>query len=467
MPRSLRHLLTLWLSASTQAKKMKPYRKLLVFFLLTSLFLSACGSEPAPTAGEEAAAETTSVVFEDVAATLVLDMDSDTAKQEVTVQNFVDGDTVHFHVPESVMADGVLKARFLAVNTPESTGKIEEYGKAASNYTKEKLSAATSILIESDTSSWDADSTGGRYLVWVWYKSAEDGEYRNLNAELLQEGLARPNSSANNRYGETCMAAIAEGKKRGLNLYSGQPDPDYYYGDAIELTLRELRTNIADYSGMKVAFSGVVISNSGTQGVYVEAQDPESGLYSGIYIYYGHGLSGTGLDVLGVGNEVRIVGTVQYYEGGKSWQISDVSYREMKPDDPGNIQKLSTGHSPAWVLTDPDTFVNGEVTVLLEAETVTMPYSEYVMGTSVEMQGLTVVDAYTTSGGSSDGAITLTCEAEGITVTVRTAVLLDENNERITADAYLGKTIDVRGIVDAYDGTCQIKVLAANNITIK
>lgn len=447
---------------------MNSFRKLLVFFLLTSLLLSACGSEPAPTAGEEAPVETTVGVFEDIAATLMLDMDSETAKQEVTVKNFVDGDTVHFHVPESVMADGVLKARFLAVNTPESTGKIEEYGKAASNYTREKLSAATSILIESETAGWDPDSTGDRYLVWVWYKGAEDQTYKNLNVELLQEGLARPNSSSENRYGETCMAAIAEAKNWKKNLHSGEPDPDYYYGDAVELTLRELRTNIADYSGMKVAFSGIVTANSGTQGIYVEARDPESGLYSGMYIYYGHGLNGPGLDILSVGNEVRIVGTVQYYEGGGTWQVSDLNYRMMQPDDPGNIQKLSSSHSPAWVLTDPDTFVNGEVSVVLEEETITMPYGEYVMGTSVQMQDLTVVDAYTTSnGGSSDGAMTLTCEADGVTVTVRTAVLLDENNERITADAYLGKTIDVKGIVDLYDGTCQIKVFAANNITIK
>ena len=464
--------LTLLLSANTQAKEMKSFGKLLVFFLLASVILSACGGETAPTAREEAPAETTAAVLEDVAASLVLDMDSETVKQEVTVKNFVDGDTVHFHVPESVMADGVLKARFLAVNTPESTGKIEEYGKAASNYTREKLSAATSIVLESETAFWNPDSTGDRYLVWVWYKTAEDQDYRNLNAELLQEGLARPNSSSENRYGEICMAAIAEAKEGKKNLYSGQPDPDYYYGDAVELTLRELRTNIADYSGMKVAFSGVVIANSGTQGIYVEAQDPETGMYNGIYIYYGHGLNGTGLDILTVGNEVRIVGTVQYYEGGGTWQISDLNYRMMQPDDPGNIQKLSSGHSPAWVLTDPDTFVNGKYCYKQEngdeIQFVTVPYAEMVLGTSIEMQNLTVVDAYTTNnGGSSDGAITLTCEADGVTVTVRTAVLLDENNERVTADAFLGKTIDVRGIVDLYDGTCQIKVFAANNITIK
>ena len=442
---------------------MKPHRKRIVFLLLIVVFLSACGSDATPTAPEE----TTVPVAVDHAASLVLDMNSETVKQEVTVKGFVDGDTVHFHVPEAVMADGVLKARFLAVNTPESTGKIEEYGKAASNFTKEKLSAATSIIVESETAQWNPDSTGDRYLVWVWYRTSEDQNYKNLNVELLQQGLARANSSAENRYGETCMAAIAQAKAQQWNLYSGQKDPDFFYGDAVELTLRELRTNTAAYSGMKVVFNGVVISNSGSQGIYVEALDEETGLYNGMYIYYGHGLNGTGLDILGVGNEVRIVGTVQYYEGGGTWQISDLNYRMMQPDDPGNIQKLSTGHEPAWVLTNPDTFVNGQVTVALEEETITMPYGEYVLNTSVEMRGLTVVDAYTTSnGGSSDGAMTLTCEAGGVTVTVRTAVLTDENNVRITEDAYLGKTIDVKGIVDFYDGTCQIKVYSAENITI-
>ena len=37
---------------------------------------------------------------------------SETAKQEVTVAAYVDGDTVHFSVPESVDPSGVLKARF-------------------------------------------------------------------------------------------------------------------------------------------------------------------------------------------------------------------------------------------------------------------------------------------------------------------------------------------------------------------
>jgi hypothetical protein len=286
--------------------------------------------------------------------------------------------------------------------------------------------------------------------------------------ELLQEGLAIANSAAGNRYGETCMAAINQAKLQKLNLYSGKQDPDFYYGEAIELTLKELRTNIESYNGMKVAFNGVVTTNSGTQGVYVEDYDTETDLYYGMYIYYGHGLSGTGLNILKAGNQVRIVGTVQFYEAGGTWQVSDISYRMIKPDDPGNIQKLEEGCSPAWMLTDPATFASGEVTLQLEDSAITMPYAQLVLGTSVEMKNLKVLDAYTTEkeGSSSDGAMTLYCEADGVPVTVRTIVLLDAEGKRITAEHYLGKTIDVKGIVDLFDGDYQIKVFTANNITI-
>lgn len=450
-------------SASTQTNLMKNFRKLLVFMILCCLFLSACGSETAPTAPTEATAPAETV---DYAASLKLDMSSSTAKEEVTVKTYVDGDTVHFYVDEHVVADGILKARFLAVNTPESTGKVEEFGKTAANFTKEKLSAATSIIIESESEIWEKDTTGDRHLVWVWYKTDADADYRNLNVELLQNALARPNSSANNQYGSTCMAAIDQSKREKLNLYSGAPDPNFFYGDAIELTLKELRTNIESYNGMKVAFSGIISTNSGTQGVYIEDYDEETNLYYGIYVYYGHGLSGSGLDILSVGNESRIVGTVQYYEAGGTWQVSGVNHRMMQPDDPDNLRKLSTGHGAAYVLTDADTFANGEVTIIGEDGERTIPYAVAVQGTSVEMKNLKVVGIYTTNnGGSSDGAMTLTCEADGTTVMVRTALLQDENGNRITEETYLGKTIDVKGIVDFFDGTYQIKVLTANNIT--
>ena len=105
----------------------------------------------------------------------------------------------------------------------------------------------------------------------------------------------------------------------------------------------------------------------------------------------------------------------------------------------------------------------------LEEEEKSFSYAQLALGTSVELRDLEVVEVYTTENAesSSNGAMTLTCKAGEITVMVRTAVLLDENGQRITADAYLGKTIDVKGIVDFFDGAYQIKVFAADNITIK
>ena len=385
---------------------------------------------------------------------------ADTAKQEVTVKSFVDGDTVHFLVPESIMPSGVLKARFIGIDTPESTGKIEEYGKAASEFTKEKLSRAHSIMIESDDGNWDFDSTGGRYLVWVWYKAEKAGEYRNLNIELLQNGLARAYSSANNRYGSACTAAINQAKANKLNIYSGQKDPDFYYGDAVELTLKELRCGIESYNGKKVAFEGVITINSGN-GVFIEDYDAETDRYYGISAYYGYGLSGAGLDILSVGNRARIVGTVQYYEAGGCYQVSGLSYRQMKPDDPNNLQKLSEGNAAGYVSISADDFASAMVSIETEAGAAEYKLSDIAMNTTVEMDGLTVQSVYV----AENGCATLTCAAGDAEVTVRLEPL-KVNGEAFDPNTLSGKTIDVRAAVDMYDNAPQLHVFTAEGISI-
>ena len=385
---------------------------------------------------------------------------ADTAKQEVTVKSFVDGDTVHFLVPESIMPSGVLKARFIGIDTPESTGKIEEYGKAASEFTKEKLSRAHSIMLESADGNWDFDSTGGRYLVWVWYKAEKAGEYRNLNIELLQNGLARAYSSANNRYGSACTAAINQAKANKLNIYSGQKDPNFYYGDAVELTLKELRCGIEGYNGKKVAFEGVITINSGN-GVFIEDYDAETDRYYGISAYYGYGLSGAGLDILSVGNRARIVGTVQYYEAGGCYQVSGLSYRQMKPDDPNNLQKLSEGNAAGYVSISADDFASAMVSIETEAGAAEYKLSDIAMNTTVEMDGLTVQSVYV----AENGCATLTCAAGDAEVTVRLEPL-KVNGEAFDPNTISGKTIDVRAAVDMYDNAPQLHVFTAEGISI-
>ena len=438
---------------------MKASFKFLSVLLLLCMILGAiasCGPEEEP--GQ---------AHVDYAAEVKLDMSSPTLKQEVTVKSYIDGDTTHFHVPESIAEGGVLKARYLAVNTPESTGKIEEWGKAASNFTKETLQKATSIIVESDDGKWNLDSTGGRYLVWIWYKTADSTEYRNLNVELLQNGLAIASNSANNRYGETCMAAINQAKAEKLHVHSGQKDPNFPYGEANELTLKELRCNVTEYNGSKVAFEGVVTKNNNNS-VYVEDYDSETGLYYGMTVYYGYALNGTGLEILNVGNRVRIVGTVQYYETGDSYQVSGLEYSPMRPNHPNNIQKISSGHSPAYVLTDAKKFTSEKVSVTLDEEIKEFSYAELALYTSVEMKSLKVKSVYTTDNeeSSSKGAMTLTCEVDGVTVAVRTLVLYDASGKLVTADAFENKTIDVKGLVDRFDGESQVKVFSLSDITI-
>lgn len=436
------------------------------------LAFSACGDAQSDSGTTATSAPDTGYTGKaiDYASEVKLDMSSDTAKQEVTVKIFVDGDTTHFNVPSSLMETRVLKARYLAVNTPESTGKIEEYGKAASTFTKDALSSAESIIVESDNSSWNLDSTGERHLVWVWYRKPGEDEYRNLNIEILQNGLAIASSSANNRYGTTCVSAINQAKAQKLNIYSGKKDPDFYYGDAKELTLRELRCNIESYNGIKVAFEGVVTLDN-NNGVFVEEYDPETGLYFGIYVYYGFSLSGEGLDILSVGNRVRIVGTVSYYEAGGTYQVSGLTYRAMKKDDPSNLRLISKGNPAAFAPVSAKEFSDKVSVTSADDEVKTFDYANLVMNSSVSMDGLTVKSIYTTenAGSSSNGAMTLTCTSDdGTTIQVRTAkAFRDDDGKPITEDAYLGKTISVRGIVDYFDGSYQIKVFSEEDILIK
>ena len=134
---------------------------------ILSLLLAFCLIVACFTGCKDKGDSTNSGKTVDYVANTKLDLNSDTKKQEVTVKSYIDGDTTHFIVPTNISDDGTLKARYMGINTPESTGKIEEWGKKASNFTKEKLMGAKSIIVESDNDKWNVDSTGGRHLVWV------------------------------------------------------------------------------------------------------------------------------------------------------------------------------------------------------------------------------------------------------------------------------------------------------------
>lgn len=439
---------------------------------ILSLLLAFCLIVACFTGCKDKGDSTNSGKTVDYVANTNLDMNSDTKKQEVTVKSYIDGDTTHFFVPTDISDDGALKARYMGINTPESTGKIEEWGKKASNFTKEKLMGAKSIIVESDNNQWNVDSTGGRHLVWVWYKPADSEDYRCLNLELVQNGLSISCGTTADRYGEAMTKAFQQAKAQKLHVHSGQKDPDFFYGDAYEVDLKHLRTNIELYDNTKVAFEGVITYNNNNS-VYVEEYDAETDMYYGMSVYYGYE-TGALLNILKVGNRVRVVGTVTYYETGGTWQVSGLKYREMKPDDPSNTIQISEGNTPGYKEIDANNFANSTVDVEVfssldseETKTKTFDYANLIMSTSVSMKNLKVVDIYTThNGGNSDGAMTLTCKSGDTFVDVRTIVLYDDNGNLLTESDFLNKTIDVKGIVDYFSGSYQIKVFTANDITV-
>lgn len=430
-----------------------------------------------------------------------LDFDSETKKQEVTVRLYVDGDTTHFDPvansslkgcnnaadfsSDSAPTKGYAKARYLAINTPESTGQIEPFGKAASNFTRSKLEKATSVIIESDDGNWNIDSTGTRYLLWVWYKPEGSNEYRNLNIDILQAGLAYNSSANENRYAKYCMPALEQAEEEKLYVFSGEKDPDYYYGGPVNVDLKELRFNTEAYAGIRIIVEGTVVANFNNS-AYIEETFydiegyGENGIRIGMPVYYSY-TTGKVLDILSVGNKVSVSGVVQYYETGGYYQITDIkTYDRWDAKNPNNCNLIEeVGLDNAFTVIDPAEFASTAETVSVEVNkivdgetvptTVSMSYKSALLGTSVSVEDLTVVDVYTTTkdDSASKGAMTLTCTAADQTkITVRTEVLYGEYNELMVKSDYLGQTIDVKGIVEYFDGGYQIKCHRTDYITV-
>ena len=157
-------------------KKIFKFLALSAATLAAGMGLVGCGEssptttkeEPLPTTTEtttELPQETTTVEptststafvpknnYDDITKTLKLTKSySDASKfltdgiEEVTLQNATDGDTANFKCKYSGES---VTIRFYSVDTPESTGSVEKWGKSASLYTKKKLESAYALLLE-------------------------------------------------------------------------------------------------------------------------------------------------------------------------------------------------------------------------------------------------------------------------------------------------------------------------------
>lgn len=353
----------------------------------------------------------------------------------------VDGDTALF------LTNGQeFTARFLGVDTPESTGQVEEWGKTASKFTAEKLNNAVSIVVQSNGGPAEKDSTGDRYLTFVWYKPAVDADYRLLNLELVQEGLSYGKTSTVSLYIEDFIAAQNQAMQLGLRVFGDDIDENYFYGDAVETTIRYIIENKASMINetTKVKFDCTVVKVDGLY-VYAQDYDAETDTYYSILLYKGYSLTTTKLEP---GNRVSICGNVMEYDG----QVQVTNMKDIKfVTSLDNIQLLEKNY-PIDCLNVTVDEINAKDPVLSRR--------------FVRLENIVVTKLWTTQQGDSMGAVTITGTVNGQEVTVRTSVLYDENYNLITEDYYRNHTITVEGIIEEYQGSYQIKVCSINDVII-
>ena len=276
-------------------------------------------------------------------------------KESDVFTNYVDGDTTQFTTYNGIYN---VKVRYLAIDTPESTSEIEEWGKTASNFNKSKLKNAKHIIVQSAQCAKTgkkgaADLDGyGRSLAYVWYTDVENptkDDFRNLNLELVYAGyslFSGSRSEMDEDFYNAFMKAydIAFNLKKGM--FSDEEDPNYYYGKAKTLTLKDLydkeyytktHKNNSDDDGTsysmycdyktKYTFEGVVTRKVGTS-FYI--QDKIDGNYYGLYCF-----TLKSYKPVKVGNRIKVSGVLSWYSG--SYELSGLSYSEFDHED-GDIE---------------------------------------------------------------------------------------------------------------------------------
>lgn len=227
----------------------------------------------------------------------------------VTLRTCIDGDTAHFNALNSSSSD-YIKSRFYGIDTPESTGKVEPYGKAASNFTKEKLTNAAAngtIVVSSPSDTYSVpqfDSTGTRYLSLIWVnETVKNAPYDSLvllNLWIVQEGYSFvKNVEEIPAYSDTFYKAEEQAKAQKLNLFSGEEDPLYNYGDYDDVSLLDLKAeavlslteanHVNKYNNAKVRVRGVV-AGFANKIIYLQAAftgDDGVTQYAGVNIFVG------------------------------------------------------------------------------------------------------------------------------------------------------------------------------------
>lgn len=232
---------------------------------------------------------------------------------QVSLKTAIDGDTAHFYPTVKTTSSEPIKARFYGIDTPESTGQVEPWGKAASKFTAAKLEEADengTIVVSAPISSYQTpsfDSTGTRYVSLIWInlteKNAPKEDLILLNLWIVQEGYSYLKGVADMpSYVDTFQKAADQARNLKYHLYSGD-DPDYNYGGYTTTSILDIKkeveksfadtTHVNAYDNVKVRIQGTVAGYA-NHTLYLENYFSEEnggrytgGEYAGINIFTG------------------------------------------------------------------------------------------------------------------------------------------------------------------------------------
>ena len=256
-----------------------------------------------------------------------------------TLISHTDGDTSRFRLESGEE----IAVRYYQIDTPESTGNVEKWGKAASLFVKDRLLSATEIVLEATKTKAEKDSYGTRYLGYVWYKTADYPEFKLLNLEVVENGFSANQGNVSSSYPYNDYFAKAEkfARENQLRVFSEDEDP-LYSTKPQDITLKEFYENTEIYynpeteSGAKIRFTACLVelrvSSSGTYTYTAEWYDEDGERYT-INIYAGY--SSSSASRMKLGHLYTIIGSVAKHYG--DFQVSGIAYDDIygssRPDE--------------------------------------------------------------------------------------------------------------------------------------
>ena len=321
-------------------------RKFLLVLPFAISLLSACGTSSSKSTAPKHINYTEETHITDYSTLTTYDGKNflDNGIGEVTLYNPVDGDTAHFYQKETEAGrkERLVKVRFYGIDTPESTGQIEPWGKAASAFTTSKLQEAKTIvltngdLVEMKAS---ADSTGTRFKALVWISTKEHAPINELvclNLWVVEEGYSNGKGVADCPLAKAFNDADLQAQAEKIHCWAGD-DPSFPKGDALDTSIKDIVEEFnakngvcPTYEGKKVRINGIVVKVVDDDAYVVQDfEDEETGEVKryGMFIFAGY-KSYKALKT--IGNDLTIIGNFTVRYGNP--QLTNVKYNPYLPD---------------------------------------------------------------------------------------------------------------------------------------